>query len=177
MVTMQRVQNYMDTIKQFKNPNQIPANVLAMLNADLATIMQGGVAHQGALHELDNETYAKSFSKLMSKIGNKVTPANAGEFVKLNSGIMQSLLNGAKDRLEKRNEDVGNTYGSLGVSPEAKESFRQAKLPNHIIDQNGKFVKKSSQPIENTGAPALNADLDNMTPEQLQSWIATHGGQ
>lgn len=144
MRTLQRVQNAMSIIKQYPDPNQIPPNIINILNTDLATIAGGGVPGEGLIHEVSTPTLQSRVAGGVQQLLNHPTGANAAAFVKQNEGIFNTLSADAQKRLEDRYQRIGNTLGH-NVRPEDRENYRRTYLPNHTYDKNGDFVPQQNQ--------------------------------
>lgn len=142
--TLQRVQNAMSIIKQYPDPNQIPPNVINILNTDLATIASGGVPGEGLIHEVATPTVQSRIGSGLQQLLNRPTGANAAAFVKQNEGIFNTLAGDAQKRLEDRYQRIGNTLGH-SVSPEDRENYRRTYLPNHTYDKNNDLIPTKQQ--------------------------------
>ncbi len=144
MRTIQRVQNAMSIIKQYPDPNQIPPNIINILNTDLATIAGGGVPGEGLIHEVSTPTIQSKIGSGLQELLNKPTGAKAAAFVKQNEGIFNTLAGDAQNRLEERYRRIGNTLGH-SVTPEDRENYRRTYLPSHTYDKNNDFVPTKQQ--------------------------------
>lgn len=165
METIRRVQNAMNVIKLYKNPDAIPTNIINMLNTDLATIIGGGQAGEGLIHEVSTPTWQGRISNQYQQFANHPTGAKAAAFVQQNQNIFNQLATDADGRLHDRLRRIGNTMGR-SLSPDQRESYRQEYLPNDSMDNSGRFMplgaaKKqgTSTPVPTSWAPSIDEEL------------------
>jgi hypothetical protein len=176
MRTIQRVQNAMSIIKQYKNPNDIPPNVLNILNTDLATIASGGVPGEGLIHEVATPTFMSKAAGGIQQFLNKPTGANAAAFVKQNENIFNTLASDAQTRLQERYRRIGNTLGH-DLPSASRENYRRTYLPNDTYNQDTNDLTPGS-PSSNTGANIqITPDMQSQAQAELQRRQKAKGGQ
>jgi len=153
MGTIRRAQNAMSIIQQYKNPNDIPPQIITGLNTDLGTIMQGGVGSEGIIHELSNNTYMSRLANGAQNLLNHPQGAQAAAFVNQNKMIFNTLANDAQGRIDNRFRQIGNTLGHK-VDVDNREAYRRTYLPNDLYD-----------PKTNDFVPSHKGVNVNVTPE------------
>lgn len=180
MRTIQRVQNAMSIIKQYSDPNQIPPQILNILNTDLATIASGGVPGEGLIHEVATPTIMSKIANGAQQFLNRPTGANAAAFVKQNENIFNTLSSDATNRLQERYRRIGNTLGR-NVRNEDKEAYRRTYLPNDTYDsKTGDFTSPQSAsgeiPAGNVGI-SLPSDAQSKAQDEIQRRLKMRQGQ
>lgn len=160
METLRRVANAKDILDQFPNKNEIPTDKLNMINTDIATIMAGGVAGEGLIHEVSTPTVRSNMSKSWAKYMNHPTGAGAAEFLTQNQTLLQNLSDSAQDRLYAKYRKTMNTLGQ-NLSPNAQERYRGEYLPDDVRGDNGLYMRHphGKKPQTQNGGDSSQQDL------------------
>ena len=113
-----------ELISQFKDPNNMPSNMVSMLTEEIGKIAQGGVPPEGLHNTINPVTVESRWKDLLQKTSGKPTGAQVGAFI----GMYKNYLNG----LAQVNHDhvanfVRSTFNSRksAMGPELAQQFQE----------------------------------------------------
>lgn len=147
-------------LKIYPDPNKMPEAQVNLLISEVGKIATGGVPTGHEIDALKPGSAEGRLQKLWGQLTNQPTPANAAaylkEFKKYNNALSSDAQKVLKDK-----------YGRVIESSKKQLGDENYKA---LQDQYLNRFNKSE-------APAVDADLTKMSPDQLKAYIKAHGGQ
>lgn len=145
----------------YKDPNQANNSMFQLYATEIAKMASGGVPSIHELQGLNPTTIPSYLATSAEKFSSEPTPANKGAFMTQFKKYSDALASDAQKVIKDKYSRV--------IEPRRKQLGEDNY--NALQDQYVNRFKSSTE------APAVDADLNKMNPEQLKAYIQAHGGQ
>lgn len=177
-------QKAQDIIDQYPNYNDMPSEQVSILTAEMAKIAQGGLASDHATAQQESKSFISDYEKFMSKVDNKPTGAQLGEFIKQKKTYLDNMMSTNQETINKFQRGIFNAHAPSFTPeltarfkqnyPEAFQEKKQAKVeqqqpPVHMIGKNGKSYTVPFASVEQ--AKAQGWKLPNLQAQGTQNGL------
>lgn len=147
---------------KYPDPNNMPAAQVNLLTGETAKIATGGAPTMHELQGIDPATLQKIWSAALGKVNNKITPANAGQFLNELSGYAQAVSKDAEGIIQDK-------YGRVIESnKEGLGGHYQQAVSNYM-----ERFKPKEQAAMAAAAPKTGKKLEDMTDQELEALHST----